>query len=922
MTAAINTYPHFTGADFRKFASTLKRNGFSPLPIMRGTKRPTLSAWSDKCAEPMNDLEVQAYSHAAGGIAVACSYNRLIMPDIDTNNSGIQELIAGVLPKTPVRKRGKKGISLCFRFEDDEVPSFSLIGKDGERLIDILGDGRLSVIPPTIHPETGAPYGWDDPTATLYNTPVSSLPVLKRAHLAAMERMLQPHLPEPPPWSAEKGQRHVADLSELELRRHRGFAIAGIPKRADEIAKAPSGTRNESVFHAACVFGKYVHHGLINENELVNPIIDSCHSNGLIRDDGMRSVLATIKSGLRYARNDLLPELPDRPREPLTQIREAPPPWVKKASLNVVRPAAFNGNTALRLEDVATDAELEHEAAEDEAAQLGAEIAETEVGSVGKRGTLVAMPGALSSLVERAMNLLVERGVNIFQRGTTLVRPVIGVGIDSQGRKVNVPVLIEVDQAYMRLMLSKYIIWAKPDARIKTESGAPGVRPIDAPEDVAKSIMSNAGNWPFRPLAGIITSPSLRHDGSILSQPGYDPKTSLYLESEVALPPIPNEPTRDEAGQALKLLEGLLGEFPFGSGATGELKEASAAASKSVALSAMLSAVGRNMFPVAPAHGARASTPGTGKSYLFDVVAAVTTGEAACPVISASENEGEFEKRVIGAALSGCQIINADNVNGTLGGDAFCQLIERPICMLRPLGQSQQVRVDNRYLVFFNGNNVHVRGDMTRRVLIAELDAGMEKPAEREFASNPVAKVLADRGKYIAACMTVLRAYIAAGSPKQSIKPMASFEGWSGTVRSALVWLGKADPCKTIAAARAEDPELQNLASFIISVKPHAGGPKMAISVGRLIEIGCKSESRGYSGWAPVYPELYAFLQEFIGPGGRPNPQRVGRWLGRNKGRFIGDNSGGQYVQMRIASVHNSARKSDDWYIETVEGAG
>ena len=56
--------------------------------------------------------------------------------------------------------------------------------------------------------------------------------------------------------------------------------------------------------------------------------------------------------------------------------------------------------------------------------------------------------------------------------------------------------------------------------------------------------------------------------------------------------------------------------------------------------------------------------------------------------------------------------------------------------------------------------------------------------------------VMADRGKYIAACLTICRAYIAAGRPDKLPK-LASFGGWSDTVRSALVWLGEADPVKS-----------------------------------------------------------------------------------------------------------------------------
>lgn len=44
----------------------------------------------------------------------------------------------------------------------------------------------------------------------------------------------------------------------------------------------------------------------------------------------------------------------------------------------------------------------------------------------------------------------------------------------------------------------------------------------------------------------------------------------------------------------------------------------------------------------------------------------------------------------------------------------------------------------------------------------------MEVPEAREFAADPVATVLADRGRYIAACLTVARAYIARKRARQA----------------------------------------------------------------------------------------------------------------------------------------------------------
>ena len=80
--------------------------------------------------------------------------------------------------------------------------------------------------------------------------------------------------------------------------------------------------------------------------------------------------------------------------------------------------------------------------------------------------------------------------------------------------------------------------------------------------------------------------------------------------------------------------------------------------------------------------------------------------------------------------------------------------------------------------------------------------------------------ILADRGKYIAACLTICRAYIVAGRPGK-LPQLASYGEWSDTVRSALVCLGEADPVKSQDRTHAEDPEsgsAGNLGKRVVSI--------------------------------------------------------------------------------------------------------
>lgn len=79
-----------------------------------------------------------------------------------------------------------------------------------------------------------------------------------------------------------------------------------------------------------------------------------------------------------------------------------------------------------------------------------------------------------------------------------------------------------------------------------------------------------------------------------------------------------------------------------------------------------------------------------------------------------------------------------------------------------------------------------------------------------EYDERPYELIITNRAKYITAALTIVRAYIATGRPGK-LAPLASYEEWSDNVRSALVWLGKADCCDSMRTVREGDGKLQRL---------------------------------------------------------------------------------------------------------------
>ena len=453
-------------------------------------------------------------------------------------------------------------------------------------------------------------------------------------------------------------------------------------------------------------------------------------------------------------------------------------------------------------------------------------------------------------------------GVPFYQRNRTLVRVCLITAKASDGKVIYVPGVLPVALPVLGRALGQAAKWQKPSARQKLVT-------IDPPGPVVEQILGMIEEWPFPPLTGVITCPTLRPDGSLLDREGYDHTTGLVLYNTVLIPPINPNPTKEEAEIAIRQLDDeLLMGFPFAN-----------QASKSVALSKILTPVLRGAFTIAPMHQTSAPLPGSGKSYLDDIASAVVTGER-CAVISVAPKAEETEKRLIGAALAAHPIITLDNVRVVLEGDFLCQVTERPLLQLRPLGTSDEVRVANTFTVNINGNNLVVADDLVRRGIRCTLDANTETPETRTFTTNPLAMALDYRGIYIANCLTIARAYIAAGRPDRC-PSLPSYEGWSDLVRSALVWLGYDDPVDTMDQIRGADPVRQERADLFTAWREELSLSRAYLAP-EIVEI---AESTTLP-----RPKLRAALLAVVSKRGRANEidaPRFGIWLKKHENTIV-----------------------------------
>lgn len=401
--------------------------------------------------------------------------------------------------------------------------------------------------------------------------------------------------------------------------------------------------------------------------------------------------------------------------------------------------------------------------------------------------TIAIVSGRLGEAVNRTLEIL-RNDPYIFDRGEDLVR--------ADGRRS-----YTLDQHSLQQELARNIQYF---AHRKRKDGMERVL-LDPPADLAKRILSMGSRRNLKPLLAVISAPTLREDGSILQEMGYDDQSHLFLHmgdaGDAAL--IRAEPSVGDVLEALQRLLSPFREFPFVQ-----------PIDRSVFLAALLTASVRRSLKTSPAFGFDAPVQGSGKSLLAACVAALATGDEPRLFPHAEgKNDEEVRKRLMSIFREGIAAIVWDNVMGVFDSASFAAALTSADYTDRILGKSQTASSPTRAMMLMTGNNLTFKGDMTRRVLNCRIDPNTERPHDRTFAVDPLKYVLEHRHSMIADCLTILRGGV---THAQDVKTgrLASFEDWSDLVRNAVVWIGTViapgeygDPVGAINTSLASDPD-------------------------------------------------------------------------------------------------------------------
>ena len=215
-------------------------NGYAAIPIMPGTKRPGdyrmrewwgTSEWQRFCDRLPTPIEVELWSAwPDAGVCVPLDHHLKVI-DIDTDDSELMAAVLAVLPDSEVKKRGNKGFSAFYRGSPAVVSAPFSVGKT--RVVDLLAYGRQTVLPPTIHPDTGLPYHWLG-SETLEGVSIDALPLLPDNIGELLATALTPFGYEPD----DEHHRLVAGEGETYWREVNDTALKNLPAWVPDLRMA------------------------------------------------------------------------------------------------------------------------------------------------------------------------------------------------------------------------------------------------------------------------------------------------------------------------------------------------------------------------------------------------------------------------------------------------------------------------------------------------------------------------------------------------------------------------------------------------------------------------------------------------------------------------------------------------------------
>ena len=212
-------------------ALSYARAGWRVLPCRaKGVraKTPHIKGWPDNATTDPNTVRAwwHRWPNALIGVMVP---DDVVVIDIDPRNGGsvqaLEALAGGALPPTLTAVSGGRDSGRHLYYKRPKGFDKSVIGcLPG---IDVIVSGRFMIAPPSLHPDTGKPYQWENYTQPAM-MPTGLIQALTRPTASA-------------PRQGKGGRVKRVKQSNLSPR-----------ERIDRLSKTKPGKRNSALFNTAC----------------------------------------------------------------------------------------------------------------------------------------------------------------------------------------------------------------------------------------------------------------------------------------------------------------------------------------------------------------------------------------------------------------------------------------------------------------------------------------------------------------------------------------------------------------------------------------------------------------------------------------------------------------------------------------------
>jgi hypothetical protein len=516
-------------------------------------------------------------------------------------------------------------------------------------------------------------------------------------------------------------------------------------------------------------------------------------------------------------------------------------------------------------------------------------------------------------LARTSIEILQASGEQIYSRNTSLWRP---VGVRQKDKLVTQ--LRRIKAEYLTGALTQYTKWRKPKA-----DGT--LMPIDPPENVVNYILERVDA--FAPISGIVNTPIMHADGSLLIQQGYDPHTHLLLvDLPKDMPDIPERPTKEQGAKAMEYVKKMFEEVPLAPD-DDELPNRNAV---SLATLVMIpfTILTRSSYSNCPGFYIFAPDSGTGKTHA-SLIACSVTGEAPSMFTPPTVwKQDEFEKQLGTKIMEGRSVQIIDNANRiTIGGNTMCQATSAETISPRKLGVSEMPTCENNFVFITNGNNMRVGDDCVRRAVGVWLERPMERPSQHKYRRRDLlAKLRAKRGRTIAACFTALRHFIQAGMPEpEGARPLGGYEDHLKLVRNMLLYYGMADPVCGTEALCGEEPAKALLANVLDAwVAAFGEGPEHAKKAREVVMLTRDVSGETAYGGQSVYVPLAEVMRDMpyrVKTGFNEGNEQVwfGKWLGDHVRTVApGGLRLNKVIEKQEAGKGNKSHRGNRYYVERI----